>query len=289
MRSLFKSEKAEQEYFQHYHKTLAIFEVPYTAKYVNTSYGKTHILIFGDQSKKPLLLLHGMTMSSMMWYPNVKHLIKERCVYAVDVLGDFGKSLPVKIINNNKAAADWLYEVLDGLHLNKCDLAGHSMGGFLALNFTLHYPNRVSKLILFAPAGSFDRLNPMFYIRVFPAILLHCKWLTYKAFRWLAGRGSKDILDPRFKALITLGYLGARPLLHVIPTVFSDELFLNYNNKTLLLIGDKEVIYRANKALKQARRVIPHIEAYKIDGAGHLLTGLNANIVNDYMIRFLKD
>ena len=91
MKSIFKNEQGEREYHQLYDKTLALFEVLYTSNTTQTSYGETHFLTFGDPSKPPLVLLHGMTMSSTMWYPNVKQLIQERYVYAIDIMEDFGK------------------------------------------------------------------------------------------------------------------------------------------------------------------------------------------------------
>lgn len=287
MDSLFRSDALEEEYFHFYDKSLELFELPYESKKIKTSFGRTHVLIFGDQSKKPLILLHGMMMSSTMWYPNVKHLVQERCVYAIDIVGDFGKSKVTTIINSHETAADWLHEVADGLHLQQFDLAGHSMGGYMSLIFTLAYPKRVSKLLLYAPVGSFYRLNPMFYFKVFPAVLFNCEWLIDRAFRWFSGR--KKSLHPVFRKLIVCGYMNATPKLHLIPKVFPDEAFQGFKHDTLLLIGEKEVVYPANKALKNAKRLIPHIKAYKIKDATHMLTQDHASIVNEYSINFLKD
>jgi Predicted hydrolases or acyltransferases (alpha/beta hydrolase superfamily) len=173
MKSIFKNERLEKEYHQLYDRTLEMFGLPYTSKYIQTRYGETHTLNFGDPGKKPLLLLHGMTMSSTMWYPNIMHLLQERSVYAVDVIGDFGKSRTKSVIKDKKTAARWLLEVMDGLQLHHTDVAGHSMGGFLALNFTLVYPERVSKLLLYAPAGAFHKISPLFFVNIYPALLFH--------------------------------------------------------------------------------------------------------------------
>lgn len=102
--SIFKNEIVEKEYCLCYEKSLDMFEMEYKSLYLPTSFGETHVLCFGDSSKQPLLLLHGMTMSSTMWYPNIKQLTQERCVYAVDVMGDFGKSKPTAVIKNKQAA-----------------------------------------------------------------------------------------------------------------------------------------------------------------------------------------
>ncbi|WP_098741369.1 alpha/beta hydrolase [Paenibacillus sp. EZ-K15] len=286
MNSIFKNELGEKEYYLCYEKSLDMFDMEYTSRYIPTTFGETHLLCFGDTSKKPLLLLHGMTMSSTMWYPNVKQLIQERCVYAIDIVGDFGKSKPAVAIKNRQAVGHWLLEVLNALQFNKVDLAGHSMGGFLSLNFSLAYPERVSKLMLYAPAGSFHNVSLKFFSKIYPALLFHTEYWINRAFRWFSGKG--ELLDPVFHAQVIAGYRHAKPLLHVMPSVFAKEEFNNFQIPTLLIIGDKEVIYPAKQAIENAKKLIFNLEIHLIAGACHSLTMEHAGIVNEITIHFLK-
>lgn len=286
MVSIFKNEAVEKEYHLCYERSLAMFEIDCTSLHIPTTFGQTHILCFGDKNKKPLLLLHGMTMSSTMWYPNMKQLVQERCVYAIDVMGDFGKSKPLIAIKNRKDAQQWLLEVLNALQFNKVDLAGHSMGGFLSLNFALACPERLSKLMLYAPAGTFHKISFKFFTKIYPALLFHTeKWID-KAFEWFSGKG--ESLQPVFRSQVIAGYRYAKPLLQVMPSVFSKEEFSTFQVPTLLLIGDKEVIYPAKKAIANARNMIPNLETHLIAGASHSLTMEHADIVNELTLHFLK-
>lgn len=210
MATIFKNEAAEKEYELTYQRSIDRFDMEVSSRYIPTSYGMTYVICIGDPSKQPLVLLHGMTMSSTMWFPNVKQLTKERCIYAVDVIGDFGRSKPTLPIKSRNAATQWLLEVLDSLMFTKVDLAGHSMGGFLSLNFALAHPERVSKLMLYAPAGTFHRISVKFFTKIYPALLLHTeKWID-NAFSWFSATG--DPLDPIFRAQIIAGYCNAKPL-----------------------------------------------------------------------------
>lgn len=288
MKSVFKHTEDETNFNKYYHEGLALFGVPYTALIVPTSYGDTHVLQFGDRTKQPLLLLHGMTMSSTMWYPNVKHLIEERCVYAIDVLGDFGKSNKVlKIINNKRAAADWLFEVVKGLSLQQCDIAGHSMGGFLALNFTLQYKHLINKLILLAPAATFKSLPLTFYFKIFPPVIFHSRKLVDVAFKWI----SIDYLtiQPSYREQMMVGYTKGLPVIQLVPSVFKDEELQNLPTPTLLLIGEKEVIYPPTIAMERARKLIPNLKSYFIPNANHTFTIEAADVVNAHMLNFLKE
>jgi pimeloyl-ACP methyl ester carboxylesterase len=47
--------------------------------------------------------------------------------------------------------ADDLLAILDALAIERCDLIGVSMGGSIALNFTLDHPGRVGNLVLISP------------------------------------------------------------------------------------------------------------------------------------------
>ncbi|GKU80065.1 alpha/beta fold hydrolase [Paenibacillus sp. L3-i20] len=285
MGSIFRNEQTEKEYYNYYENSLRMFELDFTSSYIPTSFGETYVIHFGDPNKKPLLLLHGMTMSSTMWYPNMKQLVKERSVYAIDVMGDFGKSKPEFAIKNRIDAGKWLLEVLNGLHVETVDLAGHSMGGFLSLNFTLAYPERVSKLLLYAPAGTFYRMSLKFFVKIYPALLFKSEKWVDKAFKWFSGKG--EPLHPIFRSQVIAGYSNAKPLLQLMPSVFSKAEFQRFQTPTLLLIGDKEVIYPANKAIVKAKSCIPDLETHLIAGAGHSLTIEHADVVNEITLLFL--
>ncbi|GBF75083.1 hypothetical protein PA598K_03465 [Paenibacillus sp. 598K] len=201
-------------------------------------------------------------------------------------MGDFGRSRPAVAIKNRKDANQWLLEVLDALQLNNTDLGGHSMGGFLALNFALGYPGRVSKLLLYAPAATFHRISFKFFAKIYPALLFHTeKWID-NAFLWFSGKG--EPLHPVFRAQVIAGYRHAKPLLQVMPSVFTKEEFQNFTIPTLLLIGDKEVIYPAEKAIANAKRLIPDLETHFIPGASHSLTIEHADVVNELTLLFLQ-
>jgi len=284
--TLFKSEEAYREYDHFYNNSLQLFELEHASLYVPTRFGDTHVLRFGDLSKKPLVLLHGMTMSSTMWYPNMKRLAKDRCVYAVDVMGDFGRSKPVAAIKSKDEAVNWLLDVMDGLKMNETDMAGHSMGGFLAMIFALANQERVSKLVLYAPAGTFHRMSMKFFAKIYPALLFHTdKWID-RAFAWFSGTG--EPLHPVFRDQIIAGYSHAKPQLQVMPGFLPKEHFTSFKRPVLLLIGDKEVIYPAQKAIANARSVIPHVEAHVISGANHALTMEHADEVNELTAAFLR-
>lgn len=103
----------------------------------------------------PLLLLHGLVGSAMNWHQNIHFLARYATVYAVDLF-NMGESERVPGLDAGlEATADGLAALLDALDLPQVDVAGHSHGGAIALMLAARYPERVRKLVLFAPANPF--------------------------------------------------------------------------------------------------------------------------------------
>ncbi len=95
---------------------------------------------------KPLLILHGLYGSSDNWVSIAKVLAKDFCIHAID-LRNHGRS-PHSPIHNYEVMAEDIKEYLDTHNIDKAFLLGHSMGGKVAMLFTLNYPERVKKLIV---------------------------------------------------------------------------------------------------------------------------------------------
>ena len=96
----------------------------------------------------PVVFLHAGIADMRMWDPQVAAFATQFDVIRLDQRG-FGESeLPAKAWS---PVAD-LLSLMDQLSLDTADLVGCSMGGALAIDFTLAHPDRVSKLVLVGSA-----------------------------------------------------------------------------------------------------------------------------------------
>ena len=116
-------------------------------------------IAYSDQGKgsETILFIHGLASYIPAWKNNVSVLQSDyRCI-AIDLPG-YGKSSK----GNYKVSMDFFAEVIHDfcvkLNIKNVVLAGHSMGGQIAISTALKYPDLVSKLILVAPAG-FETFN----------------------------------------------------------------------------------------------------------------------------------
>lgn len=96
--------------------------------------------------KLPLVLLHGLCEDSSIWNEFVAEM-PEQTVLCIDLSG-FGKSdvLPTPSVT---AMAESVKAVLNALHIKKCVLIGHSLGGYVAMAFAGAYPELLAGLGMF--------------------------------------------------------------------------------------------------------------------------------------------
>lgn len=95
-----------------------------------------------------LVLLHGFGADRRTWDDVATVLSRKHRVVRYDLRG-FGASIETERVSFRHP--EDLLVLLDTLGIPRCDLIGVSMGGSIALNFSLDYPDRVYRLVLMSP------------------------------------------------------------------------------------------------------------------------------------------
>ncbi len=93
----------------------------------------------------PLVLLHGFTGSAESWRGVMGHFSIYSRVMAVDLPGHGETTSPEEV---EEYTAETTVSALEHVLGRKLNLLGYSMGGRMALNYALTYPERVKSLIL---------------------------------------------------------------------------------------------------------------------------------------------
>jgi pimeloyl-ACP methyl ester carboxylesterase len=125
-------------------------------RYVELAHNRAHFYETGQGY--PTIFIHGLgfTSGGEDWFPVIKQGIGDVVhVISIDQLGWGAGDRPVW--NYNFAyLIDHVRELQDALGLEKTNLVGHSLGGWVAATLAYESPQRVNKLVLIAHAG----LNP---------------------------------------------------------------------------------------------------------------------------------
>ncbi|RAL21948.1 alpha/beta fold hydrolase [Thermoflavimicrobium daqui] len=98
----------------------------------------------------PVVLIHSGGADLRDWTFVAPLLARHHMVVTFDGRGAGKSPDPVGDVN----CVEDLKDLLDHLNIHKVTLIGHSMGGQIATDFSLEYPEYVSELVLIAPALS---------------------------------------------------------------------------------------------------------------------------------------
>jgi pimeloyl-ACP methyl ester carboxylesterase len=110
-------------------------------------------------SGEPLVLLHGGIGAGEMFEPIVPALAAGRRVITVDLQGH-GGTADVDRPLRPETMADDVAALIEHLGLERADLMGYSLGGYVALRTAIQHPERVRRLVLVSVTFSRDGSHP---------------------------------------------------------------------------------------------------------------------------------
>jgi len=124
--------------------------------YVRLSSYRIHYFAGGEG--RPLVLVHGLGGRAQDWAPMMPSFMRRGYrVYALDLLG-FGQSDRPDVDYSMARQTEILEQFLESQRITQADLGGWSMGGWVALRFTLAHPERVRRVFVNDSAGIYFKL-----------------------------------------------------------------------------------------------------------------------------------
>ncbi|GAW37361.1 haloalkane dehalogenase [Roseovarius sp. A-2] len=129
-----------------------------------TDFNQTHhfamveghrIAYLDEGAGPPLILLHGIPTSSLLWRKVIPVLAQTHRVIAPDMLNYGQSDKPERADVSIAAQARLLVGLMDALGLGRVDLAAHDIGGGVAQIVAVRCPERLNRLVL-ANAICFD-------------------------------------------------------------------------------------------------------------------------------------
>jgi pimeloyl-ACP methyl ester carboxylesterase len=240
--------------------------------------------VMGDGT--PLVLIHGLGSRGEDWSGMIPGLAAAGFhVYAPDLLGYGRTSKPdvdYSIATQEKLVADFMQAV----HLDRADLGGWSMGGWIALKLTLDHPDLVRRLVVYDAAGIYfpptfnaslftptdsvgvSRLTAMLtpHPKPLPAFASRAAVRRLQANAWVIERSvismeaGKDLLDFRLQ---------------------------NIQKPTLIVWGGEDKLIPPSVG-ESMHAEIPNSSLLIVDGCGHLAPGECTKPVLEGTLQFLE-
>ncbi|MEZ4627754.1 MAG: alpha/beta hydrolase [Eubacteriales bacterium] len=259
--SVYQSAEKKATFRAVYHNFLSA--MPFAKRTIDTPFGETFLLEAGDPTKPAVVLLHGSCSNSAFWFNDIMALMNDHHVFAADIPGEAGNSSEYRLSLDNADYADWMASVLDALNLPRANIAGNSLGGWMALKFATTYPTRVEKLVLFASGGLAPSAQTFWSAQ---AAEESEESLTFD--ENVAGdeQVPKEILD--FINLILDSYY---PLNIPMP-LFDKEQLQRLTMPVLYVAGLKDELLDSSAGETALRAGVPHAEIHMLPESGHMIT-----------------
>jgi pimeloyl-ACP methyl ester carboxylesterase len=253
-------------------------------------------------SGMPVILIHGLAASLHDWNDLIPELSSNGYTsYALDLLGHGDSPKP----SSRAYQMDWIFEHfsqwVESLVLSEpAILIGHSMGGYVALEFARRFSAWTRGLVLVDPFYSRSQL-PLLLRQTYS----HANWgsrLIGQAPEWLfrffvdlssvaTGHsiGGTHSLPEKIRAQTALDFRRTAPGVYHIPNAITDltPFLPEINLPTLVVWGDRDQTLAPSSFLDLVRR-LPKARG-EVLRAGHVPHQSSALVFNQLVMQFLKE
>jgi len=217
----------------------------------------------------PLVLLHGFPLDHHIWDKATDHLEGTFDLILPDLRG-FGGSTTVDTSHTMDDYASDIAGLLDQLGVEKAALAGHSMGGYVALAFARLYPARVSGFGLVSSQVLADPPDR--------------KEGRYKTAADVAEKGIGGVVEAmttKFTSDVELQVFARKNMEGQSPAAYigalkamaerqdSTPLLSSMKYPVVVLHGDADQLIPVDRA-REVRDAVPHARYVELKGVGHI-------------------
>lgn len=243
---------------------------------------------------RPLILISGLASDSQSWQPILDDLARHFKVVIFDNRGTGRTRYPPEIFQISTLAFDTVC-LLDELGIEKADILGHSMGGCIAQEIAIEYPERVNKLILANTCASLSSKNKL----LFGSLLKTLESGNYELF-----------IREFFRLIFTPEYLGNKEKIESAVRFFLDwpfpvtaegfrlqlEALNNFNSQdrlgkirseALLMTGRKDILVTPEETQLLADK-IPSVKPLCLENTAHSLQVEQPRFFVDCITKFLS-
>jgi pimeloyl-ACP methyl ester carboxylesterase len=269
MESIYRSEAGKEMVLSMYREILAEWPVTSRQYQVETRHGFTFVIESGETANPPLILLHGSVSNSLTWLGDIQSYAKTHRVFAVDIIGEPGFSAPSRPSYESGAYAEWLSDLLSALELESTSMVGMSLGGWMALNLAVNYPDKIEKLGLICPGGLCRERSSFLVQAVFYTL---CGAWGQKQIVKLINGGKLPVDTGLEKAMSFTALTGRhfRPRYAKLP-IFSNTDLARLGMPVQVFFGENDYLLRAEASISRLSEQVKNLEAHLLPNTGHVI------------------
>lgn len=267
MSSIYKSANGRATVQAAYDKLLNQLPAAIAQHDVTTSQGPTFVLSAGSHDAPPIVFFHGSLSNAITWAGDLHRLSQNFRVYAIDMIGEAGKSAEARPPLQSDEYSKWLQELFQQLGVTQPILVGLSLGGWLALDYAKRFPANLKGLILISPGGVGRNRNVLWWI--LPYLLLG-PWGAKHIYRKILGPLGQELEDTELSRFLQAIATHVKPRTELLP-IISDQQLAAIPCPVLLLIGGQDLMLYPEEIRARLKQNLRHYEEVYLPEAGHYL------------------
>ena len=255
-------------YFAKYDGLLSRWPVEVEPLDLRGRYGTTHVNACGPPGAPTIVLMHGGRATSTVWYGVVGALAHGFRVYAIDAIGDAGRSVDDgEPLVGRAGLMSWLDETLDLLGVDSTAIVGHSFGAWMSMQYALHAPARITRLALLDPTDCLSPTPVGYKLRAIPLFVGRAPDRWRRFFLWEAQGHPVDaeFLDLWASSINVTWRRGAKLTLPRRPAAAA---IAGLRTKTLVVVAGRSRQNTPNRLERLAHR-LPDVRVVTLPHATH--------------------
>ena len=282
MSSLFKSAAGKAQILSLYDEKLRALNIDYHYKIIDTSYGKTNIIVTGAPENPPLMIVHGSNGCapiSLETYPNLSTHFQ---VFAIDVLAQPNKSAETRLNMKDDSYGKWMNEIIDKLAINNVVLVGFSFGGLIILKTLLHNEVKIKEVFLAAPAYIVNG-NPL--KTLFKVFIPMKRYMMTKKVKFVE-QFLSDVFTERDE--FAIAYL-SKVFLHFkmdftpVPVISKAEA-KGITTPITLIAAKRDLMFPGDKMLRRALKIFSSVKTVLLEQSKHVQSKADNRKIEELII-----
>lgn len=242
----------------------------------------------------PLMLIAGLGSDSQSWQPIIEELSRYCLVIAPDNRG-IGRTRSQDARISIQQIADDCIALGRHLGFSSHNLLGHSMGGFIALDIAIRYPESINKLILAGTSASNSKRNDSLFFDWASSMKSGMEkesWFR-NIFYWLFSARffeNETAVNDALRYAIEYPYPQSansfRSQVEAIADFDCAEHLSSITLKTLVLSGKEDLLFPPEVSARLAN-IIPEAVFSVIENAAHSIHMEQPHAFTDHVLEFL--
>ena len=240
----------------------------------------------------PVVLVHGIAGSAILWQANLSAIGARHKVFAVDLPGHGRSGKPGGRYDIDLFTRS-LLGFLDACGLERVVLAGHSLGGHACLKLALERPERVAKLVLIDPGGLGPGIDLGFLKKVLAGVTREATETMLRGLFANPAMVNRSMVEATFDALSRPGAWEAvrSAVESAVPRGIQVESLAErlpeLRIPVLIAWGAKDAVIPPAQGM-EAHTALPGAELWVAEHAGHCPQIEAASEFNERLLAFLE-